>query len=350
MSRGQQSSYQCWFIYAMGGGLGHFHRSIALARAAVRRSYIAKVVVLTNSPLVDRLSMAEEIGNAIDVVALNPNLDRCETIAKVKETFHQSQFDHLIVDTFPRGLGGELPEIVASLSCPKVLVHRDLNPRYVEQANLAEVCQQFDKLIVPGESATFESMPHAVRTSPWLIRDSSELLSPQEARNRLMVSQESIPVIAVVGCGRSEEVDEMQQIARRLDQDFEGDAAVRFLAPRVPQTSNVLASNVLASNVLAINLWPLMKVLSGVSVVVGSGGYNTVQEARAIGVPLIGLPRRRLYDSQSRRLEGGWVARNYEDVRSLVEMAIRETKQAKKSVRPVYENGVHQAVELIGSL
>lgn len=340
MNRGQRHENQRWFIYALGGGLGHLHRSLALARAAVRQSRQTEVVVLTNSPYANCLPISKEKSDAMNVIVLDPILSRDETVARVKDAFKKTPFDRLIVDTFPRGLGGELPGIIAELRCPKVLVHRDLNPRYIEQANLSEVSRQFDKIVVPGEAAPFETMAHAVRTAPWLIRDSDELLSPVEARRVLKANSNTLPIVAVVGSGKIEEVDEMHQVAEQLDADLLAVAAVRFMTPQ--QTDS--------TSLVIINLWPLMEVLPGVSVVVGSGGYNTVQETKAVGVPLIGLPRQRLYDSQRRRLEGGNVARNYREVRSLVEKTIGEVRLQERGTSPDYQNGVHLAVELISSL
>ena len=39
-------SPQRWLIYALGGGLGHFHRAIAMGRAATLRGHYIKI--LTN--------------------------------------------------------------------------------------------------------------------------------------------------------------------------------------------------------------------------------------------------------------------------------------------------------------
>ena len=63
----------------------------------------------------------------------------------------EEQYECVIVDTFPRGLGGELAEILPQLSVPKVLIHRDINPDYVIAKNLPDfVADNFDLVIVPG--------------------------------------------------------------------------------------------------------------------------------------------------------------------------------------------------------
>jgi hypothetical protein len=335
--------------------MGHLQRSVALARAVKHRndqsrsddfSSRIEMVVLTNSPFVDSLPLSAETGEDVHVIALNAKLNRDETVAGVRNVFSETEFDVLIVDTFPRGLGGELPDLIRDLRCPKILIHRDLNRRYIDRANVARTCQQFDQLIVPGEAAPFESFPHAIRTAPWLTRDASELLAPTEARSLLQVRSETVPVVAVLGCGRHEEVEEMEEVAQRLSEAFHSQAAVRFIAPRRPASFSIEGG----AKPVTINLWPFMQVLRGVTVVVGSGGYNTVQETRAVGVQLVGLPRQRLYDSQVRRLHACEVAEDYQAIRSLVNVAIESHHRIEFSKEPRYPNGVHEAIGIIESL
>ena len=47
-------SPQRWLIYALGGGLGHFHRAIAMGRAATSRGHYIKI--LTNDKVKLELS------------------------------------------------------------------------------------------------------------------------------------------------------------------------------------------------------------------------------------------------------------------------------------------------------
>ena len=139
--------------------------------------------------------------------------------------------DVLVVDVFPRGLAGELAPLLGSLRCHKILVHRDLNPEYVERYDLSQFVDAYNLILVPGEEAPFQTAPHAAITAPWLMRDADELLSPAEARRALQVESNYLPVVAVMGCGRIEEVAQMRQLANELMCDVGGQAEVRFVTP-----------------------------------------------------------------------------------------------------------------------
>jgi hypothetical protein len=157
-----------WLIYALGGGWGHLTRAAALALAALPRH---RIRILTNSPYADRVRATLP---ELDFVVLDSSLPikraRQETIGQI----HAANPECLIVDTFPRGLGGELPESLAALAATKVLVHRDLNPEYVAESNLHSfVASNFDLVLIPGEGegAAFNDLPAAAITQPWLVRD-----------------------------------------------------------------------------------------------------------------------------------------------------------------------------------
>ena len=340
-----------WLIYALGGGLGHLHRSLALANAVAKRNVQASeksknapqiaVRILTNSPFASRIAPEAEATTDAGIVRIPHDWGREDTISRVREVIALQDFDTLIVDTFPRGLGGELPEVTENLECSRALVHRDLNSRYAEKAEVAQAIQSFDRILVPGESAAYDSLPQANRTAPWLIRDSQDLLAPHDARKKLRVASDK-PVIAVLGCGKASELDEMRSIARRLADKFQTSAEVRFVSP-LSAESNSASSNEL----IEITLWPFMDVLRGVSLVVGSGGYNTVHETSAVGVKLVGLPRRRMYDSQSQRLPSCDTAMTYQEIENAVELHLASHASEQTGPPPQYENGVHKAVEVI---
>ena len=336
--------------------MGHLHRAVALTRCIVGRmesqvpEEIAtrkknQVCLLTNSPYADSLPLPKEIGMDQTVITMPTGLNRDDTVARVVESLQKFACDVLIVDTFPRGLGGELPDLLQTMKCRKVLVHRDLNPRYVDEVNLSQDLDFYDQLLVPGEPAPFQAHPRAQWTSPWLIRDDSELLDPAESRKTLGVTSDTIPVIAVLGCGKPAELAQMHTVATRLNKEFKFKAAVRFVSPRVGHSATVNCDEEL----VAVQLWPFLKSLRGVSLVVGGGGYNTVYETRCTRTPLIGFAQPRLYDRQSERLRPDQIATSYEDVRKLVAQIVARSPSTPTGI-PRYSNGVHQAVDMIESL
>lgn len=342
---------QRWMIYALGGGAGHLTRVTALARAALQQLQTSSgtqsesalapdICILTNSPFASVIPVEHELGDGHQLIQIDSHLSRDEVTTEVYRVLETQAFDVLVVDTFPRGLAGELPEILASLSCPSVLIHRDLNPKYVAQYGVKAVAEDYDLILVPGESAEFDSMPQAVRTEPWLIRDCDQLLSVAEARDMLGVTDHSTPVIVVMGSGTEAELQEMERLATELDAKFGSVGQIRFVAPNLGDVAGD-----------RLRIWPLLEVMPGISIMIGSGGYNTVKEAKATGTHLIGIARERLYDRQERRLSKLCQVNRATDVVDVAEQLSTLLADGVESMKsPTYVNGVHQAVLAITQL
>jgi hypothetical protein len=96
-------------------------------------------------------------------------------------------------------------------------------------------------------------------------------------------------------------------------------------------------------------IWPLLEVMAGIDVLVGSGGYNTVYEARATATPLVALTRPRKYDRQALRLSPAERASDETDVICGVAEHLGRRLMSDRVI-PAYVNGVHAAVELIERL
>jgi predicted glycosyltransferase len=342
-------------LYALGGGMGHLTRATSLARAAARslipeseRTSGVQISLLTNSPFASQLPLATELGTGSQIVTLDPHPGRDETARSVTSILQNSSMDVLVVDTFPRGLGGELSDILPKLNCHKVLIHRDLNPRYCARVDIAGFVRQFDCILVPGESAPFDTFPQAIQTVPWLIRDAHELMSPAAALRMLEVETQNLPVVAVIGCGKSSEVQEMRSIAAQLTKDFRLQACVRFVTPHQSESAAVSIRS--QSEVHTVQLWPFLQAIRGVAMIVGSGGYNTVNEARATQTAFLGLSQPRLYDRQDRRLRAHERVSGYQELRQRVAVVLESCSMQPIGSAPRYENGVHKAIEIIESL
>ncbi|MFP2903817.1 hypothetical protein ACLESD_01850, partial [Pyxidicoccus sp. 3LFB2] len=225
-----------WLIYALGGGMGHLTRASALARRAAQGGHA--VSLLTNSSFASGLPLEDVLGPGVQVRQLEATLDKRTVRDIVAGWLADGRPDVLVVDTFPRGLGGELVALLPGLEARKVLVHRDLNPVYVKRFDVASAVEAFDLLLLPGEDAPFSAHPRAVRTAPWLLLEPEELLPRAEARLRLGVPVgDSRPVVAVMGCGQASEVEEAGAIAARLQAVLGEAARVRWLVPPSPGTA-----------------------------------------------------------------------------------------------------------------
>lgn len=320
-----------WLIYALGGGWGHLTRAIALARAAATGT---RVRILSNSPFAQVVA-ASMPGLEITILDADASAERTRaaavaTIADIRPPF-------LIVDTFPRGIGGELAEVLGKLDACKVLVHRDLNPRYVESAHLREfVARHYDLVIVPGagEGSELGDLPAAVVTDPWLVRSPGELPDRTKARQILDLGTGEDTCVLVCASGKADERAWYEAAATE----------VRTLAPE-------LAVRSIACD-RGVRYWPAMDLYGCAAVVIGGAGYNTVEECLAWRVPLVARAWKRTYDRQEQRARRA-------SSRGTVVLVTEPEEAARAAVRhmlpgfvetPKFSNGAMQAAALIAGL
>lgn len=340
---GQALNGPRWLIYALGGGSGHLARSLALARAAARRGH--HVRILSNSPLAPMFRPGNcllNIPHSIDITPLDDLWERDPLARCIRRIVVQGGYDVLVVDTFPRGLAGELADLLPGVAVVKVLVHRTVSPRYVDQFSLQPVSSRYDLILMPGEQGVLRELPQAVGTQPWLLADASELLSPDRARGLLRVPhQDKRPLVVVSGCGKPDEWKWAAALSRQLDRDLSPLAVVRLASLAAP--SAVPHDDHEAVDI-PLGRWPLLLLLRGVDILVGAGGYNTVYEARATSTPLLALPQPRLYDNQAARLHP-WEQVTPHDLPDRIRQLLLQPRRA--TTPPAYVNGVDQAVKLI---
>lgn len=348
MTISKQSSER-WLIYALGGGLGHLQRSIALARAAIKtsfrnRNFGLSIEIITNSQFAEFVAQQLEPCPEIRVHRIPAVFRRDNVVAQVNSIFNGSAYDRVIVDTFPRGLAGELPPVLQGLRCPKILVRRKVCLEYRKQPIVENALSAYDCILVPGASEGVEDNTIQVVTDPWLIRDEDEILVRSEATKRLRLQGNALPVVALVGCGNTDEIHQQRELADYLQSHLSQQAELLLISP-----PSVLGNRE-NPNCRHVSMWPMMEVYNALDLIVGSGGYNTVNEAVAVGIPLIGMPRKRLYDSQEQRLEY-FGLKIPQDRRELL-LAIRHeiSRMSRSTASPSFRNGVHQAVSDITAI
>jgi hypothetical protein len=292
-------------IYALGGGWGHVTRAAALARAI---GAAARVRILANSPHLDIVSAAmAELG----IEAVSSREEAASRILLEKP-------EVLVVDTFPRGLGGELADLLPSLPAWKVLIHRDLRPEYVAWAGLRTfVAAHYDGVICPGEIGPLADMAQALFTPPWLVRPPLEI-------------ETGVDVVVCAG-GNTEEMPWYGEVAARLACEVR----VRCLAPELPPG---------CPPELWIRYWPSIDWIAHAGAVVGGAGYNTINECLALSVPLIARPWDRKYDRQRRRAEQCPNA-TIVDTPDEAARAALEALARPRMPRPVFRNGADEAAE-----
>ena len=293
-----------WLIYALGSGFGHLTRACALARAA---PHDVRVRILTNSPYAVSVQRAFP---ALELAVLDPALAVDEARDEVRRRIAAEPEACLIVDTFPRGLGGELVDIVPRYRGRCVLIRRDLNPRYSEAFELEAFVARSYELVLEAESPN---------TAAWLVRSCHELPARYRKRER--------PAVIVCAAGNPEELDWYGTVAAKLRRH---DYDVQCVAPVCPST---------CPPDCWLAYWPAIDLFPGADVVVGGGGYNTVYECLACRVPLVARPWPRKYDRQALRARryAAAVVANPADAVAAVEAILSDPPMRERTVG--YENG-----------
>jgi len=216
-------------------------------------------------------------------------------------------------------------------------VHRDISPRYLSRFDVTAIAAPYHAILTPGESAPLGHLQQAVHTDPWLLLDSHELLSRSAARAALGMADDESPIVAVLRSGRPPEERAADRVAQELESQLPRRARTVVLMPLNAQLDEF------GSNRLVV--WPLLKLLPGIDVLVGAGGYNTVQEARATATPLVAFAHPRLYDRQHRRLTPD--ERVLDRDQACARIHDHLCRQASRTARPQYRNGVHEAIAVI---
>lgn len=305
-------------VYALGGGLGHAMRLLALARVATARGHVVRGWVNAS-----RLPDPAFALPGLSVERIPRDTSRAALRARIDAA---PRADLWVVDTFPRGILGELEP--SRLGPKRIWIHRDLAPAYAEKPEVLAAARAYDAVLVPGgdERAPLAGEVGALRTAPWLALDRGDLLSRDEARAQLVAGERKLVVVS--SAGPEDEAPRWRELAERL-------------TGALPDCAVVLASLDGPRPIL-----PLLKYLAGVDLLVGAGGYHTVNEARATATPLLAFPQPRTYDRQALRL------RAHEQVRDFDALVTR-ARQILASPRlpvPPFESGAHQGLEVIESL
>lgn len=350
-----------WLIYALGGGWGHLNRAVALGRVAARQR---AVTILTNSPYAEqvRVSLKNSVGDCafplhLNIIAADAGFG--STCDWVRQQILSLPYQCAIVDTFPRGLGGELADLPPqSQDIPWILVHRDLKPDYVRTKGLRAFVQQFYRAIVipgDGEDVPFADLPHVYRTAPWLVLNGDELPDRARVRSRLNLPdrqdcdhtpfpdnetcQHQAPILMVCAAGQPSELAFFGRLTAHLCQAFPT-AAVRCLAPCRPPH---------CPPELWISHWPGMEYLQVADIVIGGAGYNTVHECAALDIPLVNFAFPRLYDRQARRADwNGYAVQTIPAAINTLQSLLQQSTYTKILNRiSTYSNGAVSAVQQI---
>lgn len=317
-------------------------RAMALAKCAAEKNRSRQITLVGNETAICKIERFRSSEN-IKLIALDDRLRKQDFCQQVQRVLSKIRFSKLIVDTFPRGIVGELIPTLTRTRVPTVFVHRDIVPEYIKKDLVKRVVERFELVLVPGEPAPLSNLRTAVLTDPWVLLDSKDLLSLEAARAVMSCRNQSNPVCLVSLSSKPSE----RQVFSRIACD---------LVKRCGNQSEVVVCGDMPSEFKTqlrdhwIDYWPAMKLLAGVDFLVGAGGYNTYYESALSNTELFALPQNRLYDRQKKRVKSN----SYSSAAELVTALSRRLNDwpcnSKESPPIEYLNGVHRAVEEIEGL
>jgi hypothetical protein len=328
------------FYYALGGGLGHGVRTLALARQ-LARALGGRHLLLFNTPFAPCLVRAAAAETGLSCQALPPFASPGEALEAVRRALATFDPDLFLADTFPRGLGGELAQALPEWGKGfRVLISRSLPRGYVEGYDLVAFARrQYHLILAPGEPSPLEGGAEVQRTKAFLVRDFEELPTPARAASLLGTTPDR-PVVLLAGSGTATECRETENLAEVLQADWPGHfPPLRLALPPGRPTRPGRFSGTLITH------FPLLECFPAVRLLVGGGGYNLVQEARALGLPGMFRPRPRKYDDQKSRVAPENQFDRFDQLRKALATELRKPRQGGVP----YANGAREAALVIAN-
>lgn len=313
-------------IYALGGGLGHASRSLALGRKLVERHPQMQVRLLINTPFSAALESEFARHSWLTPSSLPPTATAAQALAVLEAELSAWQPETLVVDCFPLGIAGELEALLPRLG----LVHRVLVARALAATGEIPAWRdfasaQYDEILLAGERTPFDALPQTQAAGPLILCRQDELLCPREAALALGLAPEERCVL-LVGSGNREECTAMLHASRSLARDWPANwppirvalppgenawdntskaekitravrskAAETFAPPAAPNPQLRWAE---------VRRFPLAPCLPAAALVVGACGYHLWHEVQLAGVAALWLPQSRKFDPQGERAAG----------------------------------------------
>ena len=325
----QQDNLPAILFYAFGSGLGHLNRTMAVVRKLLPL-VDGSITVLTNSRY-------HNLYRECPIQYINSRaLSEDECKRRIGEYLEGAALRMLVVDTFPRGIAGELADVLGRSDFKKILIRRILKDDYVEKFSIdAFISRHFDSVIhaeeIPGAPA-----PDAV-CCPVLIRDYDELPGI-EASRRLLNVEEGQKVILAAATGEEEELHQFHRMVLELFKELNPPG---FSLRLVPQNPGLERDDRISS----VSHFPLIEALPAADILIGPCGYNLFHESGALQIPRVFSPREKKYDDQRKRA-GALGALNPEELRIRVEELIEYAAVRHRS--PVsYRNRAVDAAQCI---
>lgn len=289
--------------YALGGGLGHLNRGLAVIRHLRRLSPHAEALVITSSPFCHlavaqgvpalRLPTAYEqqlLGDA----GVGNRLARALLDAV-------APMDALVVDAAASALTPEVLEVVERGRFFRGFVHREERIEIYDDR-----LESFDRVFYPFPEAPADvGMPDRLQAVGYVLsRSGQDVLTRTQARLRLGLAPDGEePLILAYHAGSPAETmalfRRVKGASDRLAAGPDGVGhALRLVTPQILPGAEYFHPHLMAVH-------PVMDVLEAADLVVCAAGYSSVAELACLGRRAILWPLERTGDDQAGRI-GHW--------------------------------------------
>ncbi len=278
----------------MGSGLGHLTRTHSIVRK-LKTLFRGELTVLTNSTYASLFDFSPFSVRCIDTAKTGAPSVR-ETVENFVKSFKP---DILVVDTFPRGLAGELAHFLPHLAVKKVLIQRFLKEDYLHRFAVPDFIENNFDIVISAEPVSqhnLEKVPTVI-ACPVLQRDYNELPSIDSAREHFSVTGQNRIILCVIQRIKRKDASLYTVLCKIFSVIKPRGFELRF-APEIKAEEDD-EENV--KNPLFVSHFPLIEVLPAVDILVGPSGYNLYYESKALSIPSLYLPQKMMYDDQVRR-------------------------------------------------
>jgi hypothetical protein len=275
--------------YALGGGLGHLNRALAVLRHLRPMVPDAGLLLLMSAPYV-HLALeagipALRVPGAAEALTFPKGVTGLLAAAAIREL---DPLDLLVVDTFADGLHLELTPEVLGVAARKVLIYREGG--VVPAASPA--WDLYDTILAP-----YPVSPHPDAEAVGIIvnRTPGEAYRPTEARRMLGLSEAAErPLVLAMHAGDPGEVLGFFAQVRAASAHLETPHDLRLVTP-LPLPGEPWPE--------VVHLYPASEVLPAADLVLSGAGYNTHAELHLFGKRALFRPFDRSHDVQAARLD-----------------------------------------------
>jgi hypothetical protein len=285
--REKRARFRVAFVTSNGAGMGHLTRLLAMARRMPEEIEPVFISLSQAVPVVAKFGFPYVYIASKNETGMSPAAWNAYSEARFREEFALLKPDVLIFDgTWPyRGL----LNAAAAEGVRMVWSRRGMWRETVADRALSAAVN-FEGVIQPGEfSAELDKgattrMDDSYKVAPLTILDRSELLSREEARERLGLNPGERGVLVTLGAGNLNNISDTTSVVVQ---------ALKELGPpwRIFLTNNPIAAGVTAfDGVDSLDIYPIVEYANAFDFTVSATGYNSFHEWIMACIPTLWIP------------------------------------------------------------